>query len=177
MLLRNWNAGVQFLKRVPHGTYDAIILDAFHVMGTYLTIPHCAYVQFTYGGTSILKTCKLTCSGSGVQGPAEKNILESVARALRPGGVMSAPAESMWHKSFSLEALTADCRQIFKGSVNYAWTIVPSYSRHPPFPLLPLLIFMGFVCKLTPVNLSFSAGLSDSCFVPRRDHPSTSSTR
>ncbi|RVX18575.1 Spermidine synthase 2 [Vitis vinifera] len=54
--------------------------------------------------------------------------LESVARALRPGGVLSTQAESMWNKNFILEDIIADCRKIFKGSVNYAWTTVPVYS-------------------------------------------------
>ncbi|CBI15057.3 spermidine synthase 2 [Vitis vinifera] len=90
--------GVEFLKSVPEATYDAIILDAFQEMGP------------------------------SAQELADKHILESVARALRPGGVLSTQAESMWNKNFILEDIIADCRKIFKGSVNYAWTTVPVYS-------------------------------------------------
>ncbi|RVW52837.1 Spermidine synthase 2 [Vitis vinifera] len=90
--------GVEFLKSVPEATYDAIILDAFQEMGP-----------------SALEL-------------ADKHLLESVARALRPGGVLSTQAESMWNKNFILEDIIADCRKIFKGSVNYAWTTVPVYS-------------------------------------------------
>ncbi|XP_021825993.1 spermidine synthase 1-like [Prunus avium] len=55
--------GVEFMKNVPQGTYDAIMLDAFQNMGTTST--------------------ELT-----------DIFLESVARALRPGDVMSTPADS-----------------------------------------------------------------------------------
>ncbi|CAL9031099.1 unnamed protein product [Prunus brigantina] len=96
--------GVEFMKTVPQGTYDAIMLDAFQNMG-----------------------------------PTSKELsdifLESVARALRPGDVMSTPADSFWHKDFVHCADTiANCRKIFKGSVNYAWTTIPAYERRegPP---------------------------------------------
>nr|POF15711.1 spermidine synthase [Quercus suber] len=59
--------------------------------------------------------------------------LESVVRALRPGGVMSTPAESLWFKNFVIADTIAHCSKIFKGSVNYAWTTVPAYTRHGPF--------------------------------------------
>lgn len=64
-------------------------------------------------------------------GPAqelfEKPFFESVAKALRPGGVISTQAESIWLHMHIIEDIVANCRQIFKGSVNYAWTTVPTY--------------------------------------------------
>ncbi|EEF28057.1 spermidine synthase 1 [Ricinus communis] len=64
-------------------------------------------------------------------GPAqelfEKPFFESVARALRPGGVVCTQAESIWLHMHIIEDIVANCRQIFKGSVNYAWTTVPTY--------------------------------------------------
>ncbi|XP_056176764.1 spermidine synthase 2-like [Syzygium oleosum] len=90
--------GIAFLKAVPEGTYDVIILDAFESMGT----------------TAIEL--------------ANKEFLESVARALSHGGVMSAPADSFWLDNFQMEDTINECRKIFKGSVRYAWSTVPSYS-------------------------------------------------
>ncbi|KAL9166214.1 hypothetical protein ABFS82_05G015100 [Erythranthe guttata] len=64
-------------------------------------------------------------------GPAqelfEKPFFESVAKALRPGGVMCTQAESIWLHMHIIEDIVSNCRQIFKGSVNYAWTTVPTY--------------------------------------------------
>ncbi|KAJ1379923.1 Spermidine/spermine synthase [Sesbania bispinosa] len=64
-------------------------------------------------------------------GPAqelfEKPFFESVSRALRPGGVVCTQAESIWLHMHIIEDIVANCRQIFKGSVNYAWTTVPTY--------------------------------------------------
>ncbi|KAL5720333.1 spermidine synthase [Ranunculus cassubicifolius] len=64
-------------------------------------------------------------------GPAqelfEKPFFESVAKALRPGGVVCTQAESIWLHMDIIEGLVTNCRQIFKGSVNYAWTTVPTY--------------------------------------------------
>ncbi|CAO2828813.1 unnamed protein product [Amaranthus hypochondriacus] len=64
-------------------------------------------------------------------GPAkelfEKPFFESVAKALRPGGVVCTQAESIWLHMHIIEEIVANCRQIFKGSVNYAWTTVPTY--------------------------------------------------
>uniref|UniRef100_A0A803LJ68 spermidine synthase n=1 Tax=Chenopodium quinoa TaxID=63459 RepID=A0A803LJ68_CHEQI len=69
-------------------------------------------------------------------GPAqelfEKPFFESVAKALRPGGVVCTQAESIWLHMHIIEDIVANCRQIFKGSVNYAWTTVPTYPRHGP---------------------------------------------
>ncbi|KAK1316026.1 hypothetical protein QJS10_CPA05g01450 [Acorus calamus] len=64
-------------------------------------------------------------------GPAqelfEKPFFESVAKALRPGGVVCTQAESIWLHMHIIEEIVSVCRQIFKGSVNYAWTTVPTY--------------------------------------------------
>ncbi|KAH9316283.1 hypothetical protein KI387_024910 [Taxus chinensis] len=64
-------------------------------------------------------------------GPAEelfkKPFFESVARALRPGGVVCTQAESMWLHMPIIEDIVNVCRQTFKGAVNYAWTTVPTY--------------------------------------------------
>ncbi|KAJ4973950.1 hypothetical protein NE237_007124 [Protea cynaroides] len=85
--------GVAFLKAVPEGTYDAIIVDS-----------------------------------SDPIGPAqEKPFFQSVAKALRPGGVVCTQAESIWLHMHIIEDIVSNCRQIFKGSVNYAWTTVPTY--------------------------------------------------
>ncbi|XP_024023875.1 spermidine synthase 1 [Morus notabilis] len=88
--------GVAFLKAVPEGTYDAVIVDS-----------------------------------SDPIGPAEelfkKPFFETVARALRPGGVVCTQAESIWLHMHIIEDIVANCRHIFKGSVNYAWTTVPTY--------------------------------------------------
>ncbi|XP_027360614.1 spermidine synthase 1 [Abrus precatorius] len=88
--------GVAFLKAVPEGTYDAVIVDSSDPIGP-------------------------------AQELFEKPFFESVARALRPGGVVCTQAESIWLHMHIIEDIVANCRQIFKGSVNYAWTTVPTY--------------------------------------------------
>ncbi|XP_062114950.1 spermidine synthase 1-like [Humulus lupulus] len=57
----------------------------------------------------------------------ETPFLELVAKALRPGGVLCIQAESIWFKSLDLQQLFSKYRRIFKGSTDYAWTIVPTY--------------------------------------------------
>ncbi|PKI56971.1 hypothetical protein CRG98_022645 [Punica granatum] len=57
----------------------------------------------------------------------EGSFLKLVREALRPGGIMCIQAESLWFPSLSIPKLIANCRHIFKGSVSYAWTLVPSY--------------------------------------------------
>ncbi|XP_070055872.1 spermidine synthase 1 isoform X2 [Nicotiana tomentosiformis] len=88
--------GVAFLKNVPEGTYDAVIVDSSDPIGP-------------------------------AQELFEKPFFETVARALRPGGVICTQAESIWLHMDIIEHILANCRQIFKGSVNYAWTTVPTY--------------------------------------------------
>ncbi|XP_061355263.1 spermidine synthase-like [Gastrolobium bilobum] len=90
--------GIAFINSAPEGTYDAIILDAFNPTGPIAEVL------------------------------ADNCFLESVAKALRPGGVLSAPAETLWHENFIIADTIADCKKIFKGSVNYAWTTVPTYA-------------------------------------------------
>ncbi|KAK9684697.1 hypothetical protein RND81_10G226100 [Saponaria officinalis] len=89
--------GIAFLKSAPLGTYDAIIVDAFHMMGP------------------------------AAEELADDDLLDSMAKALRPGGVLCAPVESWWMKTLKLDNVIAKCRKFFKGSVNYAWTTVPTY--------------------------------------------------
>ncbi|KDP26563.1 hypothetical protein JCGZ_17721 [Jatropha curcas] len=88
--------GVAFLKDVPAGTYDAVIVDSSDPIGP-------------------------------AQELFEKPFFESVAKALRPGGVVCTQAESIWLHMHIIEDIVANCRQIFKGSVHYAWTTVPTY--------------------------------------------------
>ncbi|KAL3337147.1 hypothetical protein AABB24_029683 [Solanum stoloniferum] len=88
--------GVAFLKNVPAGTYDAVIVDSSDPIGP-------------------------------AQELFEKPFFESIAKALRPGGVVSTQAESIWLHMHIIEEIVANCRQIFKGSVDYAWTTVPTY--------------------------------------------------
>lgn len=88
--------GVAFLKAVPEGTYDTIIVDSSDPIGP-------AKELF------------------------EKPFFETVAKALRPGGVVCTQAESIWLHMNIIEDIVANCREIFKGSVNYAWTTVPTY--------------------------------------------------
>ncbi|XP_020580833.1 spermidine synthase 1 isoform X2 [Phalaenopsis equestris] len=88
--------GVAFLKNVPEGTYDAVIVDSSDPIGP-------------------------------AQELFEKPFFESVSRALRPGGVVCTQAESIWLHMHIIESIVSNCRQVFKGSVNYAWTTVPTY--------------------------------------------------
>ncbi|KAK4263252.1 hypothetical protein QN277_028689 [Acacia crassicarpa] len=88
--------GVAFLRDVPTGTYDAIIVDSSDPIGP-------------------------------AQELFEKPFFELVAKALRPGGVVSTQAESIWLHMHIIEGIVDNCRQIFKGSVEYAWTSVPTY--------------------------------------------------
>jgi spermidine synthase len=39
-------------------------------------------------------------------------------------------AESIWLHMHIIEDIVANCRQVFKGSVDYAWTTVPTYPRY-----------------------------------------------
>ncbi|KAG6396506.1 hypothetical protein SASPL_142657 [Salvia splendens] len=82
---------VAFLKAVPEGTYDAVIVDSSDPIGP-------------------------------DQELFEKPFFESVARALRPGGVVCTQAESIWLHMHIIEGIVANCSQVFKGSINYAWT-------------------------------------------------------
>lgn len=78
-------------------------------------------------------------------GPAqelfEKPFFKSVSKALRPGGVVCTQAESIWLHMHIIEDIVANCRQIFKGSVNYAWTTVPTYPRFTFFLITQFSIY------------------------------------
>ncbi|KHG23916.1 Spermine synthase -like protein [Gossypium arboreum] len=64
-------------------------------------------------------------------GPAqelvEKPLFDTLARVLRPGGVLCNMAESMWLHTHLIDYMISICREIFKGSVHYAWASVPTY--------------------------------------------------
>lgn len=89
-----------------------------------------------------------------IAGPAqelvEKPFFETIARALRPGGVLCNQAESMWLHTHLIQDMLSICCETFKGSVHYAWTSVPTYPRfHPfsstPFPLSSFFYALIFV--------------------------------
>lgn len=88
--------GVAFLKNVPEGTYDAIIVDSSDPIGP-------------------------------AQQLFERPFFESMARALRPGGVVCTQAESIWLHLEIIKEIAQACKHSFKGTVNYAWTSVPTY--------------------------------------------------
>ncbi|CAN6569626.1 unnamed protein product [Malus baccata var. baccata] len=64
---------------------------------------------------------------SPAQELVEKPVFETIARALRPGGVLCNMTENMWLHTHLIQDMISVCRQIFKGSVNYAWASVPTY--------------------------------------------------
>lgn len=63
-------------------------------------------------------------------GPAQELVempfFQTIARALRPGGVLCNMAESMWLHTHLIQDMISICRQTFK-DVHYAWTSVPTY--------------------------------------------------
>ncbi|CAL5344109.1 unnamed protein product [Camellia sinensis] len=87
---------VEFLRNVPEGKYDAIIVDSSDPVGP-------------------------------AQELVEKPFFETIARALRPGGVLCNMAESMWLHTHLIQDMISICRETFKGSVHYAWANVPTY--------------------------------------------------
>ncbi|KAI3925548.1 hypothetical protein MKW92_047975, partial [Papaver armeniacum] len=87
--------GVAFLKAIPEGTYDAVIVDSSDPIGP-------------------------------AQELFEKPFFESVAKALRLEELY-VPDESIWLHMHIIEDIVSNCAQIFKGSINYAWTTVPTY--------------------------------------------------
>ncbi|KAK4277536.1 hypothetical protein QN277_015523 [Acacia crassicarpa] len=64
-------------------------------------------------------------------GPAqelvEKPFFQTIAAALKPGGVLCNMAESMWLHTHLIQDMISICQEIFKGSVHYAWASVPTY--------------------------------------------------
>lgn len=115
-------------------------------------------------------------------GPAqelfEKPFFKSVSKALRPGGVVCTQAESIWLHMHIIEDIVANCCQIFKGSVNYAWTTVPTYPR---FTLSLTLLFSIYTPTIYlfiyHTCYIFVVGLLVLCFVPLREPQLTSNTR
>ncbi|KAB2016761.1 hypothetical protein ES319_D08G116300v1 [Gossypium barbadense] len=87
---------VEFLRNVPEGKYDVIIVDSSDPVGP-------------------------------AQELVEKPFFDTLARALRPGGVLCNMAESMWLHTHLIDDMISICREIFKGSVHYAWASVPTY--------------------------------------------------
>jgi spermidine synthase len=78
----------------------------------------------------------------------EKPFIQTIARALRPGGVLCNLAESMWLHTHLIQDMLSICRQTFKGAVHYAWTSVPTYPRYSALSLFwmsathtPVLVF------------------------------------
>lgn len=63
-------------------------------------------------------------------GPAqelvEKPFFATLARALRPGGVLCNMAESLWLHTHLIQDMISICRETFS-SVHYAWASVPTY--------------------------------------------------
>ncbi|BBG94093.1 Spermidine synthase 2, partial [Prunus dulcis] len=96
--------GVAFLKAVPAGTYDAVIVDSSDPIGP-------------------------------AQELFEKPFFQTVANALRPGGVVCTQAESIWLHMHIIEDIVANCRQIFKGSSLHIQGIHFSESLLHPLPL------------------------------------------
>lgn len=88
--------GVAFLREVPEGTYDAIVVDSSDPVGP-------------------------------AQALFERPFYKSLDRALRPGGVICTQAESLWLHMPIIKDIVAACGHTFKGSINYAWTSVPTY--------------------------------------------------
>ncbi|KAK8516295.1 hypothetical protein V6N12_068904 [Hibiscus sabdariffa] len=66
-------------------------------------------------------------SSGSAQQLVEKPCFETIALVLRPGGVLCNMAESMWLHTHIIDDMISICREIFKGSVHYAWTSVPTY--------------------------------------------------
>ncbi|XP_061360118.1 spermine synthase-like isoform X2 [Gastrolobium bilobum] len=64
-------------------------------------------------------------------GPAqelvEKPFFKTIAKALRPGGVLCNMAESMWLHTHLIQDMISICQETFSGSVRYAWASVPTY--------------------------------------------------
>ncbi|KAI5079923.1 hypothetical protein GOP47_0005402 [Adiantum capillus-veneris] len=81
-------------------------------------------------------------------GPAqqlfETPFFESLARVLRPGGVVCTQAESVWLHMHIIKDIFSACRKTFKGSVKYAWTSVPTY----PSGVIGFMLFTILRCIL-----------------------------
>lgn len=69
---------------------------------------------------------------SSITGPAQelvdKPFFATLARALRPGGVLCNMAESMWLHTHLIQDMISICHETFS-TVHYAWASVPTYPR------------------------------------------------
>lgn len=108
----------------------------------------------------LLHKCSLVYAYSSITkllailGPAqelvEKPFFETIAKALKPGGVLCNMAESMWLHTHLIEDMISICREIFKGSVYYAWGSVPTYPRSLTSCFLFYFIFIFIVINNLP---------------------------
>jgi hypothetical protein len=110
-----------------------ILINHLTILDIYL-VPYQTIVKANFllvPNTSLLQSAD---SINMYAGPAqqlfEKPFYQSLARALRPGGVMCTQAESLWLHLPIIEDIFSACQQTFKGSVNYAWTSMPTYPRY-----------------------------------------------
>ena len=147
---------VEFLRNSPEGTYDAIIVDSSDPIGQLLRLG-ISFLTSCLGkhGISLCCCCSYTLpSAFSMSGPAqelvEKPFFETIARALRPGGVLCNQAESMWLHTHLIQDMLSICSETFKGSVHYAWTSVPTYPRFSPLFIYSLKFILHFLC--TPIS-------------------------
>lgn len=133
---------VDFLRRAPKEKYDAVIVDSSDPVGmfvVYMISSSCN--SFITSACHCMLTKAISCGISSLNkvvailGPAqelvEKPFFETIAKALKPGGVLCNMAESMWLHTHLIQDMISICRKIFKGSVHYAWGSVPTYPRSP----------------------------------------------
>ncbi|KIY96353.1 spermidine synthase [Monoraphidium neglectum] len=96
--------GIKFVQDAEEGSYDAIIVDSSDPVGP-------AEVLF------------------------EEPFFRAMHRAVRPGGVVCTQAESLWLHLDIIKALAAMCSRVFEGgSVQYAYTTIPTYPSLPCAP-------------------------------------------
>ncbi|GKV18901.1 hypothetical protein SLE2022_368770 [Rubroshorea leprosula] len=125
--------GTAYLQSVPSGTYDAIIVDAFDPIRP-------AHELF------------------------ETPFFELVAKALCPGGALCIQAESLWFQPpLNLEEVTASFRKVFRGSIEYAWTVVPTY----PSGVIGFMLcstegpHVDFKNPINPINPDHVSGVAE----------------
>eukprot|EP00245_Coleochaete_scutata_P006422 TRINITY_DN20856_c0_g1_i1.p1 TRINITY_DN20856_c0_g1~~TRINITY_DN20856_c0_g1_i1.p1 ORF type:complete len:350 (-),score=88.22 TRINITY_DN20856_c0_g1_i1:501-1550(-) len=86
-----------------------------------------AYIKGVEPGTY---DCIIVDSSDPI-GPAqqlfEEPFFRSMAKALRPGGVVCTQAESLWLHLEIIKDIAGACKNVFGGSVNYASISVPTY--------------------------------------------------
>jgi spermidine synthase len=89
--------GIKWVTDVEEGTYDAIIVDSSDPVGP-------AEVLF------------------------EEPFFRAMHRALKPGGIVCTQAESLWLHLPIITELATMCHRVFAGgSVQYAYTTIPTY--------------------------------------------------